>query len=60
VILTKQNKNLVYECSSLDSELHVQYVTFTDNVDKLLAQSKIDRMSHNYNGPEFGTLDEKL
>ena len=62
VVLTRKGQSIVYECSSLDSEVNVQNIVYLSNadVDTYLQKNKFDRFAHQYNGPDFDTLDEKL
>jgi len=53
-------KGMVYECTSFDGEINVNYVNITDDVEGHKKLSRFERSASHYNGPDFSTLDERL
>lgn len=51
-------KAIAYDCSSFDSEVQVNGVTLVDDVEVHKQSNKFDRLTSQYNGPDFNTLDE--
>lgn len=62
VYIQKENKNsgIVYECSSYDSEMNIQTMTIVNNINEYMKKSRYDKLSSDYAGPDFSTLDERL
>ena len=54
-----KKSGLIYECISAQSEIHVNNIAYSENVDDM---EKITSFigGPEYRGPEFSTLDEKL
>lgn len=51
-------KGIVAECSCFNSELTVNYITVSDDVDSYTKENKYVKNSLTYLGPEFSSLDE--
>jgi len=54
---------MVFECTSVNSEIEVNYCNVVEDIEKHKALSKVERTKHfgsHYSGPEFNTLDERL
>jgi complement component 1 Q subcomponent-binding protein len=60
VYVEGKNGALVFECSSFDAELSVHSVNPIKDVKTHKAQSRVQRISDDYQGPDFSTLDERL
>ncbi|KAM3136646.1 hypothetical protein pb186bvf_011282 [Paramecium bursaria] len=61
VYLTKSNgSTLVYECSSFGSEIQINGVSITKDVQAHKKIPTYQRGLDSYEGPEFSTLDERL
>lgn len=54
------NKGLVFECSSFDSEISIHSVMLVKDLHTYKSKSKYERVLSEYNGPDFTTLDERL
>lgn len=50
---------LIFECNSVDSELSVNNIVHTQNLQNTERTSNFNNREE-YRGPDFGTLDEKL
>lgn len=59
VYIVKANgKAVAYDCSSFDSEIQVNGVTVVDDVEQHKLGNRYERITTQYNGPDFNTLDE--
>jgi len=56
----KKNQGLVCECTSMDTEIHINNVMVTDSVREAMERNKFERTFESYPGPEFSTLDERI
>lgn len=53
------SKGLIYECSSVESEIHVNNVVYSDDIESADRETNyVNKTS--YRGPDFTTLDEKV
>jgi len=62
-LIKKDGRGLAYDCTSVNSEIEVNFVNIVEDVEGHKKQSKIERAKHfgaGYTGPEFTTLDERL
>eukprot|EP00825_Cyclidium_porcatum_P017102 TRINITY_DN1992_c0_g3_i3.p1 TRINITY_DN1992_c0_g3~~TRINITY_DN1992_c0_g3_i3.p1 ORF type:complete len:280 (-),score=62.64 TRINITY_DN1992_c0_g3_i3:250-1089(-) len=62
VAIQKENQKngIIYECSTYDSELTIHNINIVPAVEDYLKKSRYDKLSVDYNGPEYQTLDERL
>ena len=52
-------KGLIYECTSVDSEVSVNNIVYNDDISNVERATTFGNR-HEYRGPDFPTLDEKL
>ncbi|KRW98390.1 Mitochondrial glycoprotein [Pseudocohnilembus persalinus] len=55
-----EGKALAYECSSQDSEINVHAVNLVSDINAHKYQNRFERITQQYVGPDFNTLDERL
>ncbi len=61
VFLTKGEESVAYECLGVDSELVVNHVVnLGGDIDNYKAQTRLERNSYQYLGPDFHSLDMHL
>ena len=53
-------EGIVAECTSMDTEIHINSVMVTKDIDGQLKSHRFQRILENYAGPEFVTLDERI
>ena len=56
---TGSRKGLIYECTSVDSELNVNNIVYHEDINSIERVTTFGN-KHEYRGPDFPTLDEKV
>lgn len=54
------HKGLIVEATSMDTEISINNVTVSDNVNVVKAKHRFERQISGYAGPDFSTLDERI
>ena len=54
------NKGLVVEATSMDTEIALNNILVSDDIEKLMKMQRFERSLCEYNGPDFTTLDERI
>lgn len=56
----KKDSGVIYDCTSNDTEISVNNIQFTSELEKMTKVSRFERGYYYYAGPDFSTLDERL
>ncbi len=48
------------DCTSLDTDIHINTILHSHNINDDLTYNKFKRIMHSYPGPDFHALDERL
>ena len=51
---------LIFDCSSVETEISINNIQYTEDMEKLKKMNRFDRGFEMYAGPDFNSLDERL
>lgn len=59
-IIGSDNKGLVVEATTMDTEISINTVMVADNIKEQQLINRYERSMRAYAGPDFSTLDERI
>ena len=56
----REQSGMIFDCTSMDTEVSINNVQFTTEMDKMRDVPRFERSFNHYSGPDFNSLDERL
>ena len=51
---------VIADCTSMETQIHINFVIHTTDVEGYLSSTRLQRYDQKYNGPDFNSLDERV